>query len=158
MSEDSPAAQVGASCSTEGNEAPKKNRWLLPSSPTGKTFSSTFPTRFPSLAPAMLLCCWQPRALLPLKNQGLHGTQGSRSSPGLSRTKDPLCPSTPGHPAANVPCPGGATNAPAALRQLLWRGEGLAKLGQEKGRKTKGFGKKQKEAHKGRKKKSRVRA
>lgn len=49
VSEDSPAAQVGVSCSTEGNEAPKNNRQLLHSSPTGNLPPPLFPPASPPL-------------------------------------------------------------------------------------------------------------
>lgn len=102
MSEDSPAAQVGASCSTEGNEAPKNHHRLLPSSSTGNLFPLSFPTRFPSLAPAMLLCCWQP-----------HGCRRS-STWGPRRQCSPhACPAA-GEQAAGVT--GTAQLSPLAFR------------------------------------------
>lgn len=127
--------------------------------PHWEPFPPPFPTRFPSLAPAMLLRCRQPHALLQLKNRGLRGTQGELQLSGAQRGQGPS-----GHPGD---IPWQTYLARAAPRMPPWPSacsccggeEGLAKLGREKGRKPKGFGQKRKErAHKGRKKKSRVRA
>jgi len=105
-SEDSPAAQVGAS-RTEGHEAPENDHRLLPSSITGNLFPSPGSSAAGSPQGS--------RIGDPLALQGAAGT----------RTK--------GHPAANVPCPGGATNAPAAPCPAPAARGGLAELGQEKG-------------------------
>lgn len=114
MSQDSPATQVSASSSTEGNEAPRNN--LFP--------FSTFPF-------STHLSCQQCCVLLQPKNRGLGGTQGSCSSLEHSADMD-----TPRHPTANVPCPGGVTAVPQRSACSCCR---TGKTGAGKGGKNKGL-------------------
>lgn len=157
-----------------------------------------FPHLLPSLAPAMLLCCRQPRGCRwssvqgphrqrsphtsssrgksckhdrhhtapssgildtacpipvtqhpsPAAARGLHGSQGSCTSPGHSSKEIPRT-GILGCPAANIPSPGGATNVPAVLCLLLRLGLGgnWQNWGRKRGGKQRALDKSEKKQH-----------